>query len=126
MPGPNLGVLSAFIGRVASAVAAQPKDPSDSSMLSAPLPAGTTGFNTEDLEAHARARPLPQFQDRREVIRTLNSICAYYKKHEPSSPLPLLLERCQRLATLNFIEIVKELSPDALPNLELITGSRGK
>ncbi|HKO93889.1 MAG TPA: type VI secretion system protein TssA [Polyangiaceae bacterium] len=60
--------------------------------------------------------------NRHDVIRALDEICAYYQTHEPSSPLPLLLQRCRRLATLDFFEIMKDLAPDALSRLELISG----
>jgi type VI secretion system protein ImpA len=58
------------------------------------------------------------------VVRALDNICAYYRRHEPSSPLPLLLERCKRLATMSFIEIVREMVPDGIPQVEIIAGKR--
>jgi type VI secretion system protein ImpA len=124
--GPDLRVLSAFLAKVTSVVAAQPNRPANGSMRLAPGPEVSTGLRTEHVEPPTHACPPEQFTSRHDVIRTLNTICDYYRKHEPSSPLPLLLERCQRLAMLDFIEIVKELSPDALPKVELIAGRPSK
>jgi type VI secretion system protein ImpA len=61
-------------------------------------------------------------RSRDDVIRALDGICAYYAAHEPSSPVPMLLERCKRLVPLSFIDIVKDLMPDGLPTIENIAG----
>ena len=61
-------------------------------------------------------------RNRDDVVMLLDKICGYYERHEPSSPLPLLLKRCRRLATLSFMDIVKDLAPSALQHVELIGG----
>jgi type VI secretion system protein ImpA len=61
---------------------------------------------------------------RDDVVRALDKICDYYARNEPSSPLPLLLQRCKRLATMSFLEIVREMVPDGLSQVELIAGKR--
>ena len=56
-------------------------------------------------------------RSRSDVVRTLESICEYYRQIEPGSPVPLLLRRAQKLATMNFIEAMHELAlatPDQL------------
>jgi len=63
-----------------------------------------------------------EISSREDVLKMIDKICAYYAKHEPSSPLPLLLKRCRRLVTMSFKEIVGDLAPDALAKVELITG----
>jgi len=65
-----------------------------------------------------------QIASRDDVVRALDRICDYYARQEPSSPLPLLLQRCKRLATMSFIEIVREMVPDGLSQVELIAGKR--
>ncbi|MGR8932625.1 MAG: type VI secretion system protein TssA [Gammaproteobacteria bacterium] len=59
---------------------------------------------------------------RHEVIKALEAICTYYKEYEPSSPVPVLLERAKYLVTADFLSIVKNMMPDALGQLELIKG----
>jgi type VI secretion system protein ImpA len=56
------------------------------------------------------------------VIKALDKICQYYDRHEPSSPLPLLLKRAKRLASKNFLEIVQDLSPEALAQIQALGG----
>ena len=63
-----------------------------------------------------------EISSRDDVLKMLDKICAYYARHEPSSPLPLLLKRCRRLVPMSFTEIVGDLAPDALAKVELITG----
>ena len=63
-----------------------------------------------------------EIQSRQDVIRMLEKICQYYARREPSSPVPYLLKRAQRLAEKNFMEIINDLSPDALEQIARITG----
>jgi type VI secretion system protein ImpA len=57
-----------------------------------------------------------------DVIKLIDKICAYYERNEPSSPIPLLLKRAQRLVSKNFLEVIKELTPDTLRAIELLGG----
>ena len=61
-------------------------------------------------------------QSRQDVIRTLDRLCDYYSRAEPSSPVPLLLRRAQRLAEMSFLEIIGDLSPEALAPVQNVTG----
>jgi type VI secretion system protein ImpA len=63
-----------------------------------------------------------EIQSRQDVIRMLEKICQYYARREPSSPVPYLLKRAQRLAEKNFMDIINDLSPDALEQIAKITG----
>jgi len=54
------------------------------------------------------------FTTREDVIRALDKICEYYRRYEPSSPVPLFLNRAKRLASKSFLEILRDLTPDAL------------
>jgi type VI secretion system protein ImpA len=70
----------------------------------------------------AAFNPAGEIRSRDDVQRAIDQICSYYERHEPSSPLPLLLGRCKRLVTMSFTDIVKDMVPDALERVELITG----
>ncbi|MBB3226957.1 type VI secretion system protein ImpA [Luteibacter sp. Sphag1AF] len=50
---------------------------------------------------------------RDDVYRLLDAVSAYYVRCEPSSPVPFLVERVRRLASLDFLGVVDELSPSA-------------
>ena len=59
---------------------------------------------------------------RSDVALLLDKICRYYAENEPSSPVPLLLERAKRLATMNFLEILNDLTPDGVQQFGVIAG----
>jgi type VI secretion system protein ImpA len=59
---------------------------------------------------------------RHDVLNALDSICKYYAEYEPSSPVPVLLERAKYLVSADFMAIVQNMFPDALGQLEMIKG----
>jgi type VI secretion system protein ImpA len=59
---------------------------------------------------------------RQDVLKTLDLICKYYRENEPSSPVPILLERAKKLVTADFMQIVQNLLPDGMSQLEQIKG----
>lgn len=61
-------------------------------------------------------------RSRSEVLAALDRICAYYERFEPSSPVPLLLRRSKRLVAKGFVDIVRDLVPDAAPQIEALQG----
>jgi type VI secretion system protein ImpA len=63
-----------------------------------------------------------QLQSREDVIRMLDKLCEYYARQEPSSPVPLLLQRAKKLVPMSFMEIVKDLIPDAVATAEMYRG----
>ena len=60
--------------------------------------------------------------NREDVLRALDKICNYYSQYEPSSPVPLLLQRAQRLVDKNFIELLEDLAPEGLNQVCNISG----
>ncbi len=69
-------------------------------------------------------QPIGSIQSRQDVIRTLDQVCTYYKRHEPSSPLPILINRAKRLVAMDFIDIIKDLMPDAVGQAEMLKGPK--
>lgn len=59
---------------------------------------------------------------REDVIKAIDMICDYYKKFEPSSPVPLFLQRSRRLANMDFLEVLRNLAPDGIKQVEVIRG----
>lgn len=59
---------------------------------------------------------------RQDVLKTLDLICKYYRENEPSSPVPILLERAKKLVNADFMQIVQNLLPDGMSQLEQIKG----
>ncbi len=63
---------------------------------------------------------------RDDVRLGLDKMCRYFELHEPSHPAPLLLRRAQRLLALDFYEIIRDLAPESLPKLDLLSGERSE
>ena len=72
----------------------------------------------------ARAGIPGSIQSHDDVKKALVQICEYYAKQEPSSPVPLLLKRAHRLVGLSFTDLIRDLSPDALRQIEIIGGAQ--
>lgn len=76
------------------------------------------------------AAPLPAAADWRSVQVTsradaqlmLEKVKQYFTQHEPSHPAPLMIERVQRLIELDFMEIIRDLAPDGVNQLQNIFG----
>jgi type VI secretion system protein ImpA len=61
-------------------------------------------------------------RSRQDAVQMLELVCKYMERHEPSNPAPLFIRRAQRLIQMNFVEIVKDLMPDSLSQLERLAG----
>lgn len=61
-----------------------------------------------------------------DVIKALNQICEYYHKNEPSSPIPLLLKRVVGLVGKDFMEVLKDIAPNGVEQVEFLSGSADK
>ncbi|WP_439853100.1 type VI secretion system protein TssA [Pseudomonas syringae] len=59
---------------------------------------------------------------RDDVLRSLDRILSYYARHEPSSPLPVLLNRAKNLVHADFEAIVRNLIPDGMSQFENLRG----
>jgi type VI secretion system protein ImpA len=71
---------------------------------------------------HASPRGTADISRREDVIMMIERICAYYTRVEPSSPVPLLLRRAKRLVTMDFLEIVRDLADQGLPQVGNVAG----
>ncbi|WP_395609962.1 type VI secretion system protein TssA [Pseudomonas sp. B22129] len=72
--------------------------------------------------APAAPRPAGDIATRDDVLRSLDKILAYYTRHEPSSPLPVLLNRAKHLVHADFAAIVRNLIPDGMSQFENLRG----
>jgi type VI secretion system protein ImpA len=118
--GVNLSKLSGFLDQASKHVASrlERRAPVDE-------PAAGNGASAEGGQSGGarRAGPPGQIRSRDDVVKLLDLICAYYQRAEPSSPVPLLLNRAKRLVTMTFVDIVKDMAPDAMPRIQMIGGA---
>jgi type VI secretion system protein ImpA len=92
------------------------------------LPAGaeTAGPVVSDEAAGIYAVATPQrageIANREDVVRAIDRICDYYSRHEPSSPVPMLLRRARGLVNKDFSAVLANLLPDMVDRLTVFTG----
>jgi type VI secretion system protein ImpA len=53
-------------------------------------------------------------KSRQDALRALDSISLFFRQTEPSSPIPLFLERAKRLIGKDFLEILADVAPDGV------------
>jgi type VI secretion system protein ImpA len=87
----------------------------------------------EEIELNEMSAPAPQqsaspgtINSRDDVISALEKINQYYRKNEPSSPIPLLLDRAKRLVKMDFYEIVQDLAPNGMSQFDFLWKDGGR
>ncbi|WP_313571835.1 type VI secretion system protein TssA [Pantoea piersonii] len=63
---------------------------------------------------------------RADVELMLEKIKTYFHQHEPSHPAPIMLERVQRLIQMDFMNIIRDLAPEAVSQLNGVFGQPGQ
>lgn len=59
---------------------------------------------------------------RDDAIRALETVCRFIEQSEPSNPAPLLIRRAQRLIGRKFVEIIEDLAPESLGQIQKLAG----
>ncbi|WP_233853356.1 type VI secretion system protein TssA [Paraburkholderia sp. HD33-4] len=115
----DLSPLTKLLRRAADFLGERLNDAAGSPEASSDGEAGTG----ERVGAAPAAVPVSgDITDRQDVIRMIDKICAYYERHEPSSPVPLLLQRARRLVDKNFMEILQDLAPEGMSQARQVGG----
>jgi type VI secretion system protein ImpA len=111
---PDLNALSQLLEQIRQALAKYSH-----------VDSNTEQFNTSGNDALRTPKAPPEatsgsINNRDDVLRMLDRINHYYKRQEPSSPVPLLLERAKRLVNRDFHEIVQDLAPGGLSHFDFL------
>ena len=61
-------------------------------------------------------------ESRQDAVRAIHLVCAYLERSEPTNPAQLLLRRAERLIDKNFLQLVRDLAPDAVNEVARILG----
>ena len=72
--------------------------------------------------AQARRSGVHSVETRQEAIQAIELVCAYLERSEPTNPAQLLLRRAARVIDKNFLQLVRELAPDAVKDVARIMG----
>ena len=99
------------VGEPATAAAVEP---SAATMAGAPAPAATAGA------------ALSRIDNREDVVRAFDLILDYYRREEPSSPVPLLVERIKKLVRMSFLELMAEVAPAGVSEFKALAGLEGE
>ncbi|MCW7540742.1 type VI secretion system protein TssA [Aquabacterium sp. A7-Y] len=65
-----------------------------------------------------------EMRSREDVLRMLDKAIEFLERNEPTNPAPLLLRRAQRLMTMNFLEIIEDMTPDGASTVRNLAGIR--
>ncbi len=63
-----------------------------------------------------------EIQSPDDVRKMLKKICDYYDANEPSSPVPILLQRASKLVGLDFLALLENLTPSGKSALAPLIG----
>lgn len=85
-------------------------------------PAGQDAEHGDTAGESVPAQISGEIRSREDVVRMLDKACLYFNHHEPSSPVPLLLQRAKRLVSADFIEVMRELAPAGLTQAQQNAG----
>jgi type VI secretion system protein ImpA len=53
-------------------------------------------------------------RSREDAVRALDAVADFFRRNEPSSPIPLFVERAKRLVSKDFLEVLADIAPEAL------------
>ncbi|CAM5601705.1 type VI secretion system protein TssA [Rhodanobacter lindaniclasticus] len=98
-------------------------DPQLARRLPAEVSGDEAGEGGAEGGAPGAARAAGPIAGPQDVMRRLDEICDYYTRCEPSSPVPLLLRRAQRLVGMDFMDLLRDLAPGGISELRVVSGT---
>lgn len=70
----------------------------------------------------ARGALTGQVSNRADALRAIDMVCEFLERTEPSNPAPLFLRRARQLVNHNFLQLMKELAPEAMAGVARSVG----
>ena len=65
-----------------------------------------------------------EIRSREDAIRSLDAVSEFFRRAEPSSPVPMFVDRAKRLIARDFLEVLAELAPDSVADVKRVGGIR--
>lgn len=117
--GPSLEPLQKLLGSIVAILskAVGEEAPQEAQADDSADPTGGGGI------AAATGGAPGQIASRADVTAALDRIVDYYSRYEPSSPLPILLNRAKRLVGADFMTIINDLAPSGAENVKVVSGT---
>lgn len=88
----------------------------------ADLPSGEA--SAEHHRAAESAAAVGSIRSRQDAIRALDAVATFFRQNEPSSPIPLFIDRAKRLVAKDFLAVLADIAPDALGQAKAAGGLR--
>lgn len=63
-----------------------------------------------------------RLRTRADAKRTLEAVCEFLERTDPGHPAPLFVRRAVRLLDMSFVDIIKDMAPDALARVHDLGG----
>lgn len=119
---PQLPELKALLAYLHSCLPSPKMEQTTDSMPPSVLPNSTL---IDDQAANARQAVFNSaqgIQSRAQALAAIDQVCSYLEHAEPTNPAQLLLKRARRLIDKNFMQLMKDLAPEALAEVAKIMG----
>ena len=113
---PEFGPLQSILAKMRAAV--KPYLPVDGATEA---PDGHAGVGAATDGAGA-AGSLGAIRTRDDAVRVLDMVADFFRRTEPSSPVPIFLDRAKRLVALDFLKLIEDVAPDALSEVKRLGG----
>jgi type VI secretion system protein ImpA len=115
---PDLAPLTRLLGSGPLALARMAPDSAESGDASADGSGGGGGGGGFAVGGGGAIRT------RSDALRELERVCEWLERNEPSHPAPLLIRRAQRLMNMTFIEIIQDMAPGGIDQVQTIAGAQ--
>jgi type VI secretion system protein ImpA len=105
---PNFDLLSTQLAKMNQALRAQLASHPESKGAAPDVDSGAGAVASEAASIGGVVK------SRQDAIRALDAVAAFFRQTEPSSPIPMILDRAKRLVSKDFLEVLADIAPDAV------------
>ena len=120
---PQLSEVQSLLGYLLSCLPAPQMEPSQKPVPPSDL---SNQLSMGAVSPGVGAQQLPNvvlgIQSREQALAAIDQVCIYLERAEPTNPAQLLLKRARRLIDKNFMQLMKDLAPEALAEVAKIMG----
>jgi len=113
---PEFGPLTQVLGRIARVLEVQ-----------LAMRAGSSGDASASSTALTASGTIAvgAIGSRQDAIRALDAVAEFFRRNEPSSPVPMFCDRAKRLVSKDFLEVLADVAPDGVAQARLMGGLSG-
>lgn len=123
---PQLSELKSMLNYLLACLPEPPMEQTPGSLPPNQL-CGSNSMNDQAIAAPSitrRSSALAQsgISSRAQALAAIDQVCSYLEQAEPTNPAQLLLKRARRLIDKNFMQLMKDLAPEAVAEVAKIMG----